>query len=131
MDSDLVTEFIKKTKEKRELEERLNSVKKEIKHIEEPLMNEFEKAGCKSINMGDYLVGLQRRVFGNKKLESNELGELLLQDVNLKKDVSYSPQGLTAFCRELEENGEPLPSILNGKFELAETFKLYARKKES
>lgn len=131
MDNKLVSEFIAKTKQKRSLEDQLNNLKKEIKAIEEPLMNEFESAGCKSINMGDYLVGLRKNVFGDNKLTSNQLGELLMQDETLKQYVSYSPQGLKAFCRELEENGEPLPSILNGNYELAETFKIYAQKRES
>ena len=80
------------------------------------------------MKINDTLVGLRKSVFGSKSLESNELGALLMGDEFLKKFVSYSPQGLTAYCRELEENGEPLPEILKGKYELAEKFKIYARK---
>lgn len=128
MDSKLVSEFIEKTKVKRQLESSLREINKELIAIEEPLLVEFEKAGCQSMKIGDTLVGLRKSVFGSKSLESNELGALLMGDEFLKKFVSYSPQGLTAYCRELEENGEPLPEILKGKYELAEKFKIYARK---
>lgn len=104
--------------------------------LERQLIEQYAEEGVQNIRVDGSTVYLERKVYAQKEkgpdgevVETSAVTEALIA-AGLGDFVTptYNVNTLSAYLRELDEQGEPLPEALVGLVRPAEVFKLKHRK---
>ena len=123
-----ITEFIEIMKEEKGLKAELKFVGEAKSKLQEIILEHFEKNGIQNIKQNGATVYLKRELWaGREEGVSNEEAAQALKDAGLSEYVGPTTQGLSAYLRELDKEGEQIPEPLRGKIKVTETFKIQSR----
>lgn len=111
--------------EKDELEARLKTVNSEREHITQTILDRWSEDGTQSIKLDGKTVYLRRSVYA-KVLDREHVAEAL-REAGLDSMLTPNTNTLSAWLREKEENGEPMPPGLDGIVGTYERFALGVR----
>ncbi len=101
-------------REKKELDDRLTEVKKELDALQEPMLNYFADAGIESVKVDGVTLYIHSQLWANTKEGSTpEQACAALKAGGLESFVNerFNTQTLSAYARELERKGESLPEV--------------------
>ena len=125
-------EFVEKDARKQALKRELNQLNKELNELEPELLESFAEEGVESIKVDGRIVFLHRQIWAqvvggacNRPLAVEALKRAGLSDF---VSENFNSNQLSAYMRELERNGEPLPEEFDGILEANEKFSLRTRK---
>mgnify|MGYP003134179461 CR=1 FL=1 len=97
--------------------------------LQEIILAHFEQNSIQNIKQNGVTVYLKRELWaGREERVSNEEAAQALNDAGLSEYIGPTTQSLSAYLRELDKEGEPLPEKLRGKIKLTETYKIQARR---
>lgn len=129
--SDNLTRFVELTERRKALEESLDAVKKIAAAVEKSLLDDFERAGVSSAKVNGTTVCLHRTMAVRPKADRLAVCAALraagLGDY-VSVEATYNTNSLTAYVKEQEKNGEPIPECLRETLELTELFFVRTRK---
>ena len=131
MDLERIRDFITLDQEKKVLEAQLQILKQQIADLQPGLKDDFAREGVNSINLDGVTVYLHRALWARPAqgqttqqladaLKSCGLQDFVHETCNLNT--------LSAYLRELERNGQPMPEDLVGILNLEEVFTVRATK---
>ena len=129
MDSVKLKRFVELEKERREVETRLKSIKEEAKSLTEAILGDFEEAGMTKATIDGVTVYVQRTLWA-KALEGDyERACEALRQAGLDVYVHerFNVNSLSAFVRERDKAGEPLPDAFKGAVDVEERFDVKTR----
>jgi hypothetical protein len=131
MDKQLLAKFRDLNNRKRTLDGELEAVKKELGALKTEIMSMFEMDGVNSVRLddGQTNVYIHRQLWASpvdgdygracKMLKENSLGDFVQERFNIN---SFS-----AFVREMDREGKPLPDAFKGVINVAEQFDIRIR----
>lgn len=131
VDLDAVRELIRLRERKSELNGKLSDVEDRLKKLTPILLDEFAQAGVQRITVDGKTIYHSRRVWVGRAdgvdleefmdvLREEGLGDLVKASVN--------SQTISAWYREQEDLGEPIPDRLSEVMKVSEVFDLGVRK---
>tara|TARA_R110002167_G_scaffold361610_1_gene580101 strand:+ start:1372 stop:1767 length:396 start_codon:yes stop_codon:yes gene_type:complete len=114
---------------KKDLKNELKVVEEEMSAYQEGLLTHFEKNGIQSIKQNGMTIYLKKQLWAGKEegVTGAEAVEAL-KEAGLEDYIGPSTQGLSAYLRELDANGEGIPQVLQGKIKLTERFTISTRR---
>lgn len=129
-DDDAVLRYAELATQKQEAERHLNSIKEEMKALEERVLRYFQNKGIDRVAANGRTVYIKRELWAGRDegADADEIGAALLEaglGEYFPNRVNW--QSLSAFCRELDASGESLPEPLVGKVKVTEQFKVGTR----
>lgn len=130
VDIERTRRYVELTKRKRQAEDDLDEVKKELARLEGQLLEDFEHAGVDSMRIDGHTVYPHRQLFANARDGDKERAVEALRACGLHDYVKeqFNTQSLSAYVRELDELEEPLPQPLADALDVYEKFTLRVRK---
>lgn len=124
-----IQNFIEVTGREKELKAELKVLGEEKSGLQEIILAHFEQNSIQNIKQNGVTVYLKRELWaGREERVSNEEAAQALNDAGLSEYIGPTTQSLSAYLRELDKEGEPLPEKLRGKIKLTETYKIQARR---
>ena len=116
------------SRKKKELKGELKNIEDELSSYEEGVMTYFEKNGIQNIKKNGMTIFLKRQLWAGKEegITGAEAVEAL-KEAGLDDYIGPSTQGLSAYLRELDANGEGIPQELQGKIKLTEKITISTR----
>lgn len=111
--------------EKDALEAQLKAVNAERDHITQSILDRWSEDGTQSIKLDGKTVYLRRSIYA-KVLDREHVAEAM-REAGLDSMLTPNTNTLSAWLREKEENGEPLPPGLDGIVGTYERFALGVR----
>lgn len=120
--------FIEASKLKKELEARLKDATAELKEYEEEMLAHFETLGVESLSSGDTTVYLHRQIWARAKDGDKDAVIHALKDTELADIVqeTFNTNTLSAWVRECEREGRPIPDNLRDTLSITEDFSVRA-----
>jgi hypothetical protein len=111
-----IEQFIELETERRELEARLKEVKEEIAPLHEQVLTYFEQTGTSKIKRSGLTLYVHRQLWARPIDGDYERGCAALKAAGLEDMVkeSFNIHTLSAYIRELERMGEPIPESFEG-----------------
>ena len=109
--------FVKKTQEKRDLEDQLDAIKKDLRIIGDAIIDEFAETGTRSINVDGFSVHarVDRHVSKRRDVETSEVCKVLADNglgYLVLTDAHYAAASLkSAVVSELKESGDVCPDL--------------------
>jgi hypothetical protein len=124
-----IERFIELETERRELEARLKEVKEEIAPLHEQVLTYFEQTGTSKIKRSGLTLYVHRQLWARPIDGDYERGCAALKAAGLEDMVkeSFNIHTLSAYIRELERMGEPIPETFEGAIQTEETFQIRTR----
>lgn len=104
----------------------LKPITAEIEEITARVLDRWSEDGVSSMKVDGRLLSLRRQVWA-RVLDREHVAEAL-REAGLETFLTPNTQTLSAWLREKEENGEPLPPGLEGIVGTFEKFSLAVRK---
>ena len=128
--------FIRLLKEKEELAKEVKSNQEQIDWLEPEIRNHFGDNTIEKLTQNGLTIFVERQIFAEKcKVDDNitvsdkECIEALKQaDLDMYCEEKIKSQALNSFFKELVEQGLPVPTALQGKFQAREVFRMGSRK---
>lgn len=134
---ELVHRYVELVKRKREIEAELRAVKTELGEgdggpgrVEKAALDWMVENGMQSVRVDGMTLYVNRQLWAGptdgdyhaacEALKSAGLGDLVQERFNV--------QTLSSWVRERDKDGEPLPAAFAGRIEVAEVFRLGARR---
>lgn len=121
--------------ERKQLEERLAEIKKEQGPLEEQALEALAGDGISSMRMNGRTVYVERRLWaglevpeGESRLDAQRRAFEAFHAAGLDDFLTLSTQRLSAWVREREELGEPIPPEIAELIKVSEVFSLRSRK---
>lgn len=111
--------------EKDALEAQLKDVNAERERITQGILDRWSEDGTQSIKIDGKTVYLRRSIYA--KVLDREHVAAALRDAGLDFMLTPNTNTLSAWLREKEENGEPIPQSLDGVVGTYERFALGVR----
>ena len=129
MNADLLAEYIRLTGEKRGLDDKLASVKRGLEVIEAVLLEQFATDGLQSVKAADGTTAYLHSQLWARPLVEWPVAVAALRTAGLADLVEErcNLNTLSAWCREREKSGMPMPSEFAGVIETTETTRLRVR----
>lgn len=126
-----INTYIELEKRKKKLQSELNKVKKKLNKLEGDLLEYFEETGTSSINRNGITLYLHSQLWANPINGDYERACKALKDAGLDDYVRerFNTHQVSAFVREIKEQGEDLPEQLEENLNIHERFSLRSRKK--
>lgn len=126
-----VKRFIELTKTKRDLATQAKVVNEELATLQDPVLEYFNEQGMQSMNLDGMTLFISSKMYAKRCIDiSVEDAIRALEEAHL--DTFTAPaintQGLSKYFREAEENGEEVPSCLEGKIDVNRYYEVVARK---
>ncbi len=126
-----VKRFVQLTKQKRDLATEAKAVNEELAKLQEPVLEYFNEQGMQSMNIDGMTLFIGSKLYAKRCVDiSVEEAIKALQEAHL--DTFTAPaintQGLSKYFREAEDNGEEVPSCLEGKIDVNRYYEVVARK---
>lgn len=132
---DKIKEFIRFLKEKKDLAKQVKENQEEINWREPEIRNHFADQGISKLTQDGLTLFIKAQIFAEKcSFEdmpvSNEdcIEALKLAGLDNYCEEKVKTQSLSAYFKELNEEGLQLPKELEGKFQMREVFKISSRK---
>lgn len=124
-----IERFIELETERRELEARLKELKEEITPLHEQVLTYFEQTGTSKIKRSGLTLYVHRQLWARPIDGDYERGCAALKAAGLEDMVklSFNIHTLSAYIRELERMGEPIPESFEGAIQTDETFQIRTR----
>lgn len=124
-----IERFIELETERRELEARLKELKEEITPLHDQVLTHFEQTGTEKIRRGGLTLYIHRQLWCRAIDGDYERGCAALKAAGLEDLVkeTFNVHTLSAYVRELERMGEPIPETFEGAIQTEETFQLRTR----
>lgn len=124
-----IDRFIELETERRVLEARLKDIKEEIEPIHQDVLTHFEQTGTEKIRRGGLTVYIHRQLWARAIDGDYERGCAALRAAGLGDLVkeTFNVHTLSAWLREQERMGEPIPESFEGAIQTEETFQLRTR----
>jgi len=131
MDMDRVREYVRLRRRQAEADAQAAAVKQQADELEQRLLEEFAQDGVQNMNVEGTTVYVHRSLNASvdPAYEREQVIERL-RDAGLDHFVrdSYNSQTLSAWFRDLDREGEPLPPSLEGVIVPFERFSLRTRR---
>lgn len=126
MAEQLLKEFIGLEQQKDELEARLKRVTSRLKQLEQPLLDWFGQLGLQRVTIDDRTAYVHRQLWASAKDGDTQGVCDALKDCQLADLVRerFNTNTLSAYVREQDRAGEPLPSALAAVLTVSEVFSL-------
>ena len=135
---ELVHRYVELVKRKREIEAELRAVKTELGEgegigpgkMEKQALDWMVQNGMESARVPGMTVSVNRQLWAFAKDKDRESACEALRAAGLGDMVkeNFNMLTLSAWVREQDEAGEPLPAAFAGRIEVAEVFRLGARR---
>jgi hypothetical protein len=128
LDTGAVGRFVEVSREIKDLEDRLKALKSQRDELQEGLLEQFSSAGVSSVRVDGLTVSLRREVWATCKESNYERACAALTAAGLSEFVQprFNAHTLSAYVRELDRDGKPLPKEFDGAIEVSERFSLRA-----
>ncbi len=130
MNTEELKRFIALDDRRRQLETEIDKVKAEVAELEQLLLPAFERDGVERVSIDGKTVYLERKLWAKAKdgdkaavckaLKRTHLGDYV--------EETFNTNSLSAYVRELDREGRPLPPSLGEVLEVSEVFKLKTRR---
>jgi len=126
MNDSKLKEFIKLSKEKKDLKCRLNRIDEELEKLEESLLEDFQNIGLSKITLDNSTVYIKKRLFVSPKDGNREAVLEALRESELTEFIqeNFNTNTLTAYVREQFESGFKLSQSLEESLKVSEKFTL-------
>lgn len=130
INTDVVARYVELTQRRKALEAEADDVKKQLIAIESELLDAFAETGVSSIRAGGGTISLRRELWAGCKDGDYERACRALRAAGLDEFVQprFNASQLSAYVRELDREGAPLPSSFAGAINVSEVFKLRVTK---
>jgi hypothetical protein len=130
----LARQFAELQRRKGEVKAELDDIDRKLERLQPQLLEEFSKTGIPRIPVDGYTVYLHRDLRarvpeGASKEEACEA--LKAAGHGIYVEPGFNHNSVSALFRELDKNGEEIPSELKGKLEPVEIFTVRARRGRS
>jgi hypothetical protein len=131
MNTAAVNKLVELTMKKRALEAEAKEVAAEIAEIEESLLEQFGEAGISSVRAEGGTVSMSRQLWATCREGNYERACAALRAAGLDEFVQprFNANSLSAYFRELDREGKPIPAEIDGAIDLAERFSLRVTKR--
>lgn len=131
MNTTAVNKLVELTLQKRELETRAKELAREIAEVEESLLEQFGEAGISSVRAEGGTVSLSRQLWATCADGDYSRACAALEAAGLSEFVQnrFNSNTLSAYFRELDRDGRPIPKALEGAIDVAERFTLRVTKR--
>ena len=126
-----VKRFVELTKSKRAFDAEVKLINEELRKLQEPVMEFFNDQGIQSTNIDGMTLFISSSLYAKRNPDiSLQDAILALEEAHLDSFTApaINTQGLSKHFREMEENGEEMPSCLEGKIIANRTYEITARK---
>ncbi len=128
---DQVKRFVELTKQKRAFDAEVKLINSELKQLQDPVMTYFNDQGVQSMNVDGMTMFITGKLYA-KRCPDVSLDDAIKALEEARLDSFTAPaintQGLSKYFREAEENGEEVPSCLEGKIDVNRYYEVVARK---
>jgi hypothetical protein len=126
-----VNKLVELTIRKRELEAQVKEIAHEIAEVEESLLEQFGEAGISSVRAEGGTVSMSRQLWATCREGNYERACAALRAAGLDEFVQprFNANSLSAYFRELDREGKPIPAEIDGAIDLAERFSLRVTKR--
>ena len=118
--------------ERNRLEAELSAVKKRLADLEPDVLKWFEAQGLSSAKLSDgRTIYLRRELWAGRAdgVDNEEAcSALIASGLTDLVEPHYNVNTLSAYLRELDKNGDPLPPPMQGKIIVREVFKVGSRR---
>jgi len=130
MNTDELKRFVALEERRRQLEAEIDTLKAEAAELEQALMPQFEQAGIERVSVDGRTVYVERKLWakardGDKAAVCKALKRCRLGDY---VEETFNTNSVSAYIRELDREGRPLPASLREVLEVSEVFKLRTRR---
>ena len=121
--------FIELETERRILEARLKDIKEEIAPLHEAVLEHFSQTGTEKIRRGGLTLYIHRQLWARAIDGDYERGCAALRAAGLEDLIKeqFNVHTLSAWLREQERMGEPIPESFKGAIQTEETFQVRTR----
>lgn len=130
IDSEMLKKYVALEERRRLNKAEADELQEELSSLEKQLLNQFSLTDMTQARVSDMTVYVERKLFAQvadgdraraiKALRSAKLNEFVKADFNLN--------AVSAWIREREAEGRPLPKSMAQAFNVAEVFRLRTRK---
>jgi hypothetical protein len=121
-----IARLIELDEAKKQLEADIKSITEERSALEQKLLADFEAMGIDSIKSGGKTVYIQRQLWARASEGSANVFRAAGLDYMVKESVNT--QTLSAYVRELDRDGSPVPPEIAAVTNVSEAFQLRTRK---
>lgn len=132
--ADSVRDFVRLMREKRKLESDLKATVDAIKSINSEVIESLQHDGIDRLHIDGMSVYIKRDVWASSESDSSGLPDhdranQALRDAGLGDLIQerFNSRTLSAWVREQDLDGRPLPSSFEGAIKISETFKVAGR----
>jgi hypothetical protein len=130
MNTDELKRFVALEERRRQLEAEIDTIKAEAAELEALLLPQFEQSGMERVAIDGRTVYIERKLWakardGDKAAVCKALKRCRLGDY---VEQTFNSNSLSAYVRELDREGRPLPPSLREVLEVSEVFKLRTRR---
>ena len=131
MNTDELRRYVALEERRRKLEAEIDTIKAEVAELEQRLLPQFEQGGLQRVSIDGRTVYIERKLWarakdGNKAAVCKALKRCHLGDY---VEETFNTNSLSAYIRELDREGRPLPPSLAVVLDVSEVFKLRTRSK--
>jgi hypothetical protein len=129
MNSAKLAEFVELNRRRRALEAELDEVKGKLADLQSALLDDFGDAGISSVKAQGATVFIKRELWASPADGDYQRASYALINAGLGHFVQprFNTNTLSAYFRELEKDGQPIPEALKETFNLTEKFSLQIR----
>jgi hypothetical protein len=130
MNTDELKRFVALEERRRQLEAEIDAIKAEAAQLEESLLPQFEQTGLEKVSIDGRTVYIERKLWAKAKDGDKAAVCKALKRAHLGDYVeeTFNTNSLSAYVRELDREGRPLPPSLREVLEVSEVFKLRTRR---
>jgi hypothetical protein len=130
MNTDELKRFVALEERRRALEAEIEAVKAEAAELEALLLPQFEQSGLERVAIDGRTVYVERKLWakakdGDKAAVCKALKRCRLGDY---VEETFNTNSLSAYVRELDREGRPLPPSLATVLDVSEVFRLRTRR---
>ncbi len=130
MNTDELKRFVALEERRRALEAEIDTLKAEAAELEQRLLAQFEQSGMERVAIDGRTVYVERKLWakakdGDKAAVCKALKRCRLGDY---VEETFNTNSLSAYVRELDREGRPLPPTLAAVLDVSEVFKLRTRR---
>jgi hypothetical protein len=130
MNTDELKRFVALEERRRQLEAEIDTLKAEAAELEMSLLPQFEQGGLERVSIDGRTVYIERKLWAKAKEGDKAAVCKALKRAHLGDYVeeTFNTNSLSAYVRELDREGRPLPPSLREVLEVSEVFKLRTRR---
>ncbi len=130
MNTEELRRFVALEERRRQLEAEIETVKAQTSELEQALLPQFEQSGMERVSIDGRTVYIERKLWakakdGDKPAVCKALKRCRLGDY---VEETFNTNSLSAYVRELDREGRPLPPSLATVLDVSEVFKLRTRR---